>query len=97
MGFCPSGRLFEAAACEAAILTDTWPGLESFFDPASELCVVSDADGVIAALSMSERARRLLGEAARERVLRAHTAAHRVETLEQLLVSDRQPMPSASP
>ncbi len=33
MGWCPSGRLFEAAACGAPILTDAWPGLEDFFTP----------------------------------------------------------------
>jgi spore maturation protein CgeB len=87
MGFCPSGRLFEAAACEAAIITDAWPGFETFFDPESEVRVVHDADEVIEALSMSDAARRRLGEAARARVLRSHTAAHRVETLEHLLAS----------
>jgi spore maturation protein CgeB len=85
MGFCPSGRLFEAAACEAAILSDVWPGFETFFDPSSEVCIVGNADEVIEALSMSDAARRRLGEAARARVLAAHTAAHRVETLERLL------------
>ncbi|HCC57591.1 MAG TPA: glycosyltransferase [Solibacterales bacterium] len=33
MGYCPSGRLFEAAACGVPILTDTWEGLEEFFTP----------------------------------------------------------------
>jgi len=85
MGFCPSGRLFEAASCEATILTDYWPGLETFFEIGSELVAVADADGVIDALQMSERARRRIGEAARARVLQSHTAAHRAEALEDLL------------
>ncbi len=33
-GWCPSGRLFEAAACGATILTDRWDGLDAFFTPA---------------------------------------------------------------
>src|SRR5205807_2626504 len=37
MGWCPSGRLFEAAACGAAILSDTWEGLDSFFAPGEEI------------------------------------------------------------
>ena len=33
MGYCPPGRLFEAAACGAPIVSDTWDGLETFFEP----------------------------------------------------------------
>ena len=33
MGWCPSGRLFEAAACGVPILSDDWQGLEEFFTP----------------------------------------------------------------
>ena len=39
MGWCPSGRMFEAAACEAPVLTDSWEGLETFFAPGSEVLV----------------------------------------------------------
>lgn len=31
MGYCPSGRLFEASACRVPILSDNWPGLDLFF------------------------------------------------------------------
>ncbi len=91
MGFCPSGRLFEAAACEATILSDAWPGFETFFDPEDEIRVVRNADDVIEALAMSDAARRQLGEAARARVLNSHTAAHRVETLERLVADVLSP------
>lgn len=37
MGYCPSGRLFEAAACGAALLSDDWEGLDRFFAPGSEI------------------------------------------------------------
>ena len=33
IGYCPSGRLFEAAACGAAIITDEWEGLSTFLAP----------------------------------------------------------------
>ena len=39
MGWCPSGRLFEAAACGAPILTDAWDGLDTFFTPGDEILV----------------------------------------------------------
>ena len=37
MGYCPSGRLFEAAACGTAILSDSWHGLDAFFEPGREI------------------------------------------------------------
>src|SRR5690606_3616101 len=37
MGWCPSGRLFEAAACGTAILSDSWDGLDAFFAPGLEI------------------------------------------------------------
>src|SRR5262249_55730903 len=30
MGYCPSGRLFEAAACETPVVSDNWEGLDKF-------------------------------------------------------------------
>ena len=33
MGWCPSGRLFEAAACGVPVICDAWEGLDSFFTP----------------------------------------------------------------
>jgi hypothetical protein len=33
MGWCPSGRLFEAAACGRPLLSDNWEGLDAFFTP----------------------------------------------------------------
>ena len=32
MGFCPSGRVFEAAACGAPIISDAWLGLDTIED-----------------------------------------------------------------
>lgn len=81
-GYCPSGRLFEAAACQAAILSDWWEGLDSFFAPGSEILRVETAEEVIAALSLSDDELRRVGEAACERAFACHTAAHRVVELE---------------
>lgn len=85
MGYCPSGRLFEAAACGAALLSDDWEGLDQFFTPNSELLVAHTSEDSLAALDSSEATLRAIAAAARERVLSEHTARHRVIELERLL------------
>lgn len=90
LGFCPSGRLFEAAACEAAVISDRWSGLETFFEADSELVIVEDTADVVQALRMPEARRRELGRAARARVIACHTAAHRARELEALLTAVSQ-------
>ena len=81
VGHCPSGRLFEAAACEAPIVSDAWEGLEDFFEPGHELLVAKSADDVIEAISSSPEELQRVGKAARQRVLECHTAAHRSREL----------------
>lgn len=85
MGYCPSGRLFEAAACGTPIVSDYWPGLENFFEPDREILVVSNADEVQAALSLTKNELQQIGEAGRRRVLAEHTANHRGLELLSLL------------
>jgi spore maturation protein CgeB len=85
MGFCPSGRLFEAAACGTPIVTDVWPGLEQFFRARDEIIVAHSARHVLDALDMDERQRQRIARAARERVLEQHTADRRAEELERAL------------
>lgn len=84
-GYCPSGRLFEAAACGTAILTDVWEGLETFFSPGVEVLPVRTTEDVLNALSLSDREIRALGRAAKERALEEHTAMRRVKELERIL------------
>lgn len=84
-GFCPSGRLFEAAACGTPILSDCWDGLESFFEPGTEILPVMNRDDVLQALSLSDAELRRIGQAAREHTLAAHTAAARAQELERIL------------
>ncbi len=85
MGWCPSGRLFEAAACEAPVLSDDWEGLDAFFKPGSELLVVRNADDVLAALGKSDAELKAIAHAARERVLAEHTSRHRTRQLLTIL------------
>jgi spore maturation protein CgeB len=85
MGYCPSGRLFEAAACETPIVSDTWEGLDQFFAPGSEILIANSACDVTAALQLSRDELKRIGMAARERVLAEHTAERRSEQLIELL------------
>lgn len=85
MGYCPSGRLFEAAACGVPVLSDAWAGLEDFFTPGEEILVARDTEDVLAALRRPAAELAEIGRAARERTLAEHTAARRARTLEQLL------------
>lgn len=85
MGWCPTGRLFEAAACGTPILTDTWEGLEAFFEPGEEILVAGTCEETLAALDLSDGELRRIGRRAQERVLSDHTSARRAEELERIL------------
>src|SRR5438045_2945372 len=54
MGWCPSGRLFEAAACGVPVISDWWEGLHEFFEPGSEILIASSTDEVVTALHSSD-------------------------------------------
>jgi spore maturation protein CgeB len=86
-GYCPSGRLFEAAACGAPIVSDAWPGLETFFEPDREIVLADTCEDVLAALDRDDRDLARLGRAARERTLACHTADVRAGELEALVAS----------
>jgi spore maturation protein CgeB len=82
-GYSPSVRLFEAAACGTPIISDYWEGLETLLVPGQEILVAESPHEVLAILNdMPEEDRLALGRRARERVLTAHTSAHRACELE---------------
>jgi spore maturation protein CgeB len=83
-GYCPSGRLFEAAACGTFILSDEWEGLDAFFTPKKEIFCARLADDVLAALELSDMEIARVAEAARSRTLQEHTAEHRIAELEAI-------------
>jgi spore maturation protein CgeB len=93
MGYCPSGRLFEAAACGTPILTDWWEGLDHFYEPGSEILVAHSTQDAIDALSISDRELKHIAQAARERTLSCHTARHRALELESLFETWRPAAP----
>jgi spore maturation protein CgeB len=82
MGWCPSGRLFEAAACGTPVISDSWEGVDAFFVPGREAIVARSAADVIDALALDEASRLAMGAAARARALRDHTADVRARELE---------------
>ncbi|TPM96589.1 glycosyltransferase [Mesorhizobium sp. B2-1-3A] len=84
-GWCPSGRLFEAAACGAAVISDDWPGMDLFFEPGSEILLANSTDDVVAALSLPDDELRPIRSRARERVLSEHTSALRAAELDRML------------
>ena len=84
MGYCPSGRLFEAAACGTPILSDTWDGIGSFFEPGREILVASTTEEAMAALEAPPETLARLATAARERTLAEHTADCRARELERI-------------
>ena len=84
MGWCPSGRLFEAACCETPILSDKWEGLDAFFEPGREIVIANSTEDAMAALDLSDEVLQAVARRARERVLAEHTSAHRARTMIEL-------------
>jgi len=81
MGWCPSGRLFEAAACGVPILTDAWDGLDAFYEPGTEILVAAGTDDALHALARDDAELAAIARRARERTLDEHTADHRAAEL----------------
>jgi len=78
VGYSPSVRLFEAAGCGAAIISDRWAGLETFFTPEYEVLLAGSRADVISYLqNISDTAARAIGRRAQERVLAEHSAEKR--------------------
>ena len=91
VGYSPSVRLFEAAACATPIVSDYWPGLETFFELDREILTASAANDVLRYLNeISETDRRTIGRRARDRVLSEHTAERRAIELEQYVAEVMQ-------
>ncbi|WP_395670574.1 glycosyltransferase [Phenylobacterium sp.] len=85
-GWSPSVRLFEAAACGTPIISDLWEGLGDLFEPGREIILAQHGETVLRALEETpESDGRAMGEAARRRILLAHTSSRRAEELETVL------------
>ncbi|SEN18108.1 Spore maturation protein CgeB [Sphingomonas gellani] len=89
MGWCPSGRLFEAAACGVPIVSDSWDGLDHFFAPDEEIILANRAEDVLAALSLADTELSRIARRARDRVLAEHSSAVRAQELVSLIEQAR--------
>lgn len=88
IGWSPSVRLFEAAACATPIISDWWPGLDSIFEPGQEILIARSAEESLAIMrNLPETERCAVGQRGMARVLAAHTAAHRALELEAFVLS----------
>ena len=88
LGYSPSVRLFEAAACGVPIISDRWPGLDTVFAPDREILLADSAAEVMRHLRTVRAPQRdSVAAAARARVLMSHTADHRAAELELALQS----------
>jgi spore maturation protein CgeB len=85
MGWCPSGRLFEAAACGVPLLSDGWTGIEGFFEPGEEIMLAHDAQDTLAALQLGRDELSVMAKRARERTLDQHGSDKRATELVALL------------
>jgi spore maturation protein CgeB len=84
-GYCPSGRLFEAAACGTPIVSDSWEGLDSFFEPGREILVAHSTAEAVEAMQLPPEALAAVAASARRRTLAEHTAERRAEELMAML------------
>ena len=86
LGHSPSVRLFEAAACGTPIISDSWPGLETLFEPGREILIAETSEDTERYLTeISEAERSAIADCARARIMRNHTGRHRAEQLVRYL------------
>jgi spore maturation protein CgeB len=97
MGYCPSGRLFEAAACGVPILSDDWEGLDRFFAPGREILVARSTAEALEALALPRADLARIAAAARERTLAEHTAERRARQMLDLFAAPPAAVPALEP
>lgn len=81
VGYCPSGRLFEAAACGTPIISDWFEGLDHFFTPEEEIFIVRDTEDVLRALDASDEQLARLANRARQKTLAENSGERRATEL----------------
>lgn len=86
VGFSPPTRVFEAAGAGACLITDSWPGIDFFFEPEKEILIASSAEEIVRHLRQfnSERCREI-GHAMRERAVHEHSYELRVKSVDSIL------------
>jgi spore maturation protein CgeB len=86
VGFSPPTRIFEAAGAAACVITDSWTGIDSFFEPGKEILVAYSADRIVHFLrQLTPEKAGEIGLAMRGRALRDHTYAQRASQVSEIL------------
>ena len=87
-GYSPSVRLFEAAGCGAAIVSDWWAGLDTFFTPGEQILLANSSDDVIRYMTeLGPEDVKRIGSNARQRVIAEHSAECRAVEFEKHVFS----------
>ena len=81
------------AACGAAVLSDQWCGLDSFYTPGEQILIARSRTDTLAALDMSDAQLQSIGRQARARTLDEHTSNHRAAQL----ISCLERLPAVAP
>ena len=90
-GFSPPTRIFEAAGAGACLITDSWTGIELFFEPGREILAAENGDQVADLLTaLAPADRRRVAAAGRGRALAEHTYQRRARQVCALLDMPRQ-------
>ena len=91
VGFSPPTRVFEAAGAGACLITDTWAGIEQFFEPEREILPAASAPEIVDWLrNTDDQKARTIGNAMHARALRDHTYALRAREVDSLLAHATQ-------
>ena len=91
LGWSPSVRLFEAAACGTPIISDRWPGLTELLPETEAVTLADTTEDVVAALrSTDDAARQDMAARARAIILADHTGRARARDLIRAL--NRHPL-----
>lgn len=77
-------RPFELAAMGCCIVTNPHEGIDAWFEPDKEICIVKSSDEALStyrALLSDEDRRRAMGLAARQKIVQRHTHRHRAREI----------------
>jgi spore maturation protein CgeB len=88
VGFSPPTRIFEAAGAGACVITDRWPGIETFFEPGREILIAGSAEEIVDHLRRTSHLEaQEIGANMRRRALREHTYALRAGEFDAIVAN----------
>ncbi|HEY6251305.1 MAG TPA: glycosyltransferase [Candidatus Angelobacter sp.] len=89
VGFSPPTRVFEAAGAGSCLITDSWAGIEAFFEPGKEILVAGGPEDIVEYLrTVSKTDAKEIGRNMQTRALREHTYALRTKQFESIVAME---------